>query len=491
MAQNSDHWRQAVARAIEAATPIGVRIISRLGDVIAGQAAAPATEPQPGESTQLHDWHRPLVNDIRRPTHIGMMMFLVFICGTSVWASTAPLASAVVAQGLFVATGQNRLVQHLEGGIIREILVREGEIVNAGQPLVLLDDTSIKAEVRRLEIKEATLLATKARLDTERLGARTITYPDEIQSRIADPEVARTVAAQNSLFQSRMAEFEAQRQINERQIGAIEREIEGLNAQMASAREQLTLNSEELQGAEKLYGKGLIQLSQLLLLKRNRSKLEGDIGQFVSEIGRAEQRILGTHNELAHQRSKLVEEGADLYRQTIAELSDTQERLTAGREIFKRQIIRAPSPGIIVKMEHHTPGGVIAPGQQVLELLPTDEKLIVEAYVHPQEINYVHVGLEAEMRLTSLNQRTTPLILGRVIYISADKIQSDKKSALGEYYYIARIELDEAAAREHLADAKIAPGMPAEVYIMTGERTAFEYMLKPITDVMHRGGRES
>lgn len=493
MAQSNEGWRQSVTRAIEATTPIGSRIISRLSDAISGPppaAAAGASRPQAVGSATLHEWHQPLVNDLRRPTRIGMALFLIFICGGSVWAATAPLASAVVARGLFVATGQNRIVQHLEGGIIRQILVQEGETVQAGQPLILLDDTAINAEVRRLEIKEATLLATKARIDAERLGATEIAYPDQIQSRISDAEVAKTVSAQNALFQSRMEEFEAQRQINERQIGAIEREIEGLNAQMASAREQLKLNGEELQGAEKLYGKGLIQLSQLLLLKRNRSKLEGDIGQFMSEIGRAEQRILGTRNELVHQRSKLVEEGADLYRQTIAELSDTQERLTAGREIFNRQTIRAPSRGVIVTMQHHTPGGVITPGQQVLELLPTDEKLIVEAYVHPNEINYVHVGLEAEMRLVSFNQRTTPLILGRVIYVSADKIQSNKQNALGEYYYIARIELNEAAAKQHLVDAKIAPGMPAEVYIKTGERTAFEYMLRPITDVMHRGGRE-
>jgi HlyD family type I secretion membrane fusion protein len=485
-------WRQTVGQALATASPVGSGILGRLGDVITGPTALVASAQPQSTAIDLDSWHAPLNKSIAQPARLGMFVLVFLVGGATLWASTAPIASAVVASGLFVATGQNRIVQHLEGGIIRSIDVKEGDAVEAGQRLVVLDDTAIQADVRRLEIKQAALLATKARIDAEREMAEYVTYPDEVLAKRHDSEIAKIISSQNAVFASRREEFEAQRQINESQIKSIEKELEGLKSQQGSASEQLSLVKQELDGAQKLLAKGLTELSRVLQIRRNAAKFEGDFGQFVSAIGKAEQRILETKSELISMRSKIVADGADLYRQTTADLSDTEERLYASRGVLKRQTISAPVRGIVVKLNYHTTGGVIGPGQPLLELLPTDEKLLVEAAVSPMDITHVHQGSDAELRLTALSQRKTPLILGKVVYVSADKIENDPRGRPGQFHYVARIQLDEESVRKELPkDEKISPGMPAEVYIKTGERTMMEYLLKPITDSLHRAGRES
>ena len=492
-----DDWRQSLGAALDQASPVGAKLVNSLGSLVLGSpAAVPAVASAAGTpasdiSAQLYGWTSSLDQSIAKPARIGIAMLVFFVGGMGLWATTAPLASAVVARGSFVATGQNKIVQHLEGGLIRKILVNEGDKVEAGQALVEMDDTTSRADEQRLSIKRATLLAAKARLDAEREGMEEITFPAEMLQLGGDPEVAKSVHAQQSLFASRREEFNAQREINERQIAAIGQEIEGLNAQKASTETQLSLMTRETDNAEKLLTKGLTELSRVLELRRTKAKLEGDAGQFVSEVGKAEQRILQTKNELVHQRSKIMLEGADLYRETTAELSDTEQRLSAARGVLGRHIIRAPSNGVIVKMNYHTAGGVIQPSQTVLEILPTDEKLIVEAMVRPDEIDFVHAGQQAEVRLTALNQRTTPLVLGNVVYVSADKIQNPNARAPGQdFFYIARVELDEASVKERIGKLKLSPGMPAEVYMKTGERTMWQYLVKPIVEVMYHGARE-
>lgn len=439
-------------------------------------------------TTELNAWHNRVDKSIRKPAIVGIAVATLFVGGFGTWASTAPLASAAVARGLFVATGQNKIIQHLEGGIVRSILIKEGDRVRAGQTLVEMDDTAIRAEVRRLEIKRETLVATKARIDAERSDLATLTFPADTEAQRSDGEIRRILESQTALFEARREEYQAQKSIKERQISAIEQEIVGLRSQQTSTASQLELLDQEIDTSQGLLDKGLTQLSRTLQLKRGRAKLQGDIGQFVSEIGRAQQRILETRGELIHLRTQRLEEASDLYRQTTTELADTEERLNAQREVLRRTKITAPVDGVIVKLLAHTVGGVIGAGQEVMEILPTNEKLLVEAYVSPQDIDVVFPGLVAELRLSALNQRTTPMVLGKVVYVSADKLEN--KNHNGEYYYLARIELEQASL-DKLGTTKIAPGMPAEVYVKTGERTLVQYLLKPIEDSMWRGGRES
>lgn len=438
-------------------------------------------------ASPLDDWHRPLSKSIRKPAFAGMTLFALLFGGFGVWASTAPLASAVVARGTFVATGQNKFVQHLEGGVIREILVREGELVVEGQPLVLLDETSAKAEVRRLEIKRAGLIAALARLDAERTDSATVTFPKELTDLTSDAEIAHILETQRTLFKARHDERMATLTISERQVSAIQQEIVGLNAQKQSSEQQLALFDQEVAQQEQLYASGLSQLSKILMVKRNKSKVEGDIGQLVSEIGRAEQRILENQSQLAHDHRKFIEDAVEEYRQNNTDLEDSQQRLTSARAVLARTTILAPVTGVIVKLNYHTSGGVIGAGQQVLEILPTGEKLLVEAFIRPDDRDSVAPGLDAELRLTAFNQRTTPLVDGKVTYVSADKIEGKKEN---ESYYLARITLDESSIAK-LGHNRIEPGMPAEVFVKTGERTFFDYLMRPITDSMNRGALEN
>jgi len=497
MPSTNDTWRKSLGSALDKATPVGARLVQSL-EGLAGGASEPiaAMAGGPGGvasdiSSQLHGWTRGIDQSIRRPAQAGTVMMVVFVFGLGLWATTAPLTSAVVSHGTFVATGQNKIVSHLEGGIISKILVNEGDEVQAGQPLMEMDDTTTRSEEQRIEIKGAMLLATKARIEAQRDGLPDVAFPEELTKLMGNPEVAKTVQAQRSLFASRTAEFESQREINERQIGAIEQEIEGLKSQKLSTETQLDLMTAQLETSQRLLEKGLTERSRVSDQQRTRAKLEGDIGQFVSEIGKAEQHILETKTNLTHLRSKMFLDDADVYRQTTAELSDNEQRLTAARGVLDRHILRAPVHGLIVKLQYHTAGGVLPPSQPVLEILPTDEKLIVEAQVRPEEIDFIHVGQQASVRLTALNQRTTPLVLGNVTYVSADKITNPNARVAGaESYYLARIELDEASIKERVGKVKISPGMPAEVYMKTGERTMFQYLARPIIDVMYKGGRE-
>jgi HlyD family secretion protein len=431
-------------------------------------------------------WHRPISKSIRRPAFAGIALLGVLFGGFGVWAATAPIASAVVASGLFVASGQNKHVQHLEGGIIRQILVREGDAVVAGQPLVILDDTAARADVRRLEIKQATLQATLARLDAERLGQTSISFPKALLDR-NDAEIASIVATQAALFRARQDQRAANEDIIKRQVAAIRQEIVGLEAQMASYKSQLALITPELVQQEQLYANGLSQLNRLLQVRRGIAKFEGDIGEIVAEIGRAEQRILEAESRLAADHRKFIEEAVAQYREASTELGDTEERLVSARAVLERTTIPAPATGIIVKLNYHTPGGVIGSGQPVLEILPTEEKLVVEAFVRPDQRDSLFPGMSAEMRLTAFNARTTPMVEGIVTYVSADKIAGKRE---GEFHYIARVTLSDESMARLPKGLAIKPGMPAEVFFKTGERTFFDYLMRPITDSMHRGGRE-
>jgi HlyD family secretion protein len=434
------------------------------------------------------DWHSTVAKGIRKPALIGIALLAVFGGGFGVWAGTAPLASGVVARGLFVATGQNKIIQHLEGGIVREIRIKEGDTVEAGQPLVMLDDTATKSEVGRLSVKQLSLRATLARLEAEQTDSPEMRLPPDLEGHAAGSEEQRIIGAQQALFQAKRHEIDAERQTRARTIDSIRQEIVGLQAQRRSTEEQLALTNQEATNAETLLAQGLMQMPRYLQLKRTIAKLSGDVGYFVSEAGKAEQRILEQESELAHSRTKRIEEAVDQYRAAFSEFADTEQRLSAARDILRRTTITAPVRGIIVKLEHHTPGGVIGSGQKVLEILPLDDRLLVEAHIRPDDIDSVHAGLEAEINLSALDHRTTPMVLGKVVYVSADKIEGQQPQQ-GEYYYVARVEIaDEELAK--LGGKKLFPGMPAEVFVKTGERTFAEYMMKPLLDIARRGGRE-
>lgn len=436
---------------------------------------------------RLDRWQAGLATNIALPAIAGLVILCLAVLGFGAWAATAKLSSAAVADGVFIATGQNKTIQHLEGGIVREILVKEGDLVKAGQPLVLLDETAQRSDMRRLRLQLYTHLAISARLEAELQTFAAIRFPQEVMDNAGDPEVAAIMEAQGREFAARQHELDSEIRISRDRIEAIRQEIKGLRAQQSSLCKQLELLVEEVKTNEDLLEKGLVKRPRYLALKRSEAALEGDIGKIEADIGRAAERITEAESQIALARSQHKEKASAAQRESQTLLDDIRERIKSTQDILSRRRITAPVRGVVVKLHHNTPGGVIAAGQDIIELLPADDQLLIEARVSPSDIDVVRTGLGAEVRLVALDRRTTPLVQGSVTYVSADAIEDERRNAV---YYLARIQLDDAALAQ-AADLKISPGMPVEVYIRTGERTFFDYLLKPITDSFNRAFRES
>ncbi|MBU1211672.1 MAG: HlyD family type I secretion periplasmic adaptor subunit [Alphaproteobacteria bacterium] len=442
--------------------------------------------PSERSSNAFDDWHKSVRRSYWGPAIFGLVTLVGLFGSFGIWASTAELASATVAHGVFVATGTNKTIQHLEGGIISEILIEEGQKVEAGQPLVRLDAERVGAELRRHELQHKTLAATIARLSAEQSDAEAIAFPPKLLQTDNDAEFKGIIDSQRNLFDARRAKHRDEINIQNRRVSAIKEEIGGLLAQRDAAVDQLKLLEKELAMNEGLMEKGLARLPTVLQLRRAAVKLKGDIGQFTSSIGQARQRILETEGEILSIKSRHAQEMADEYRDTRTKLDDAAERLKAASDVDKRLTITAPVRGVVIKLHYHTPGGVVGPGEKIMDILPIDEKLLVEAFVRPQDIDRVRRGLAADLRLSALNQRTTPVLFGEVIYVSADTIEGKQP---GEQYYIARIAIPDDQL-QRIQDVEISPGMPAEVYIKTGARTLVEYIVRPVTDSFSRAFRE-
>lgn len=438
------------------------------------------------DHTNFGSWHANVPKSIKRPAVIGLVVLSFAFFGFGIWAGTAPINSAVVASGKFIATGQNKIIQHLEGGIIQKIRVREGELVQPGQILFELDGTSAKAQLRRLVLKRYRLLAMQARLTAERNFHDEITFPQNLQDAAGVPEVQLILERQESEFSARRDVLESQIMVLQQEKAGITEVVAGLHKSRRAIKKQMELIDEELVGHKSLYEKGLLQLSRFLQYKRAKADYQGKLGTEIASIGRANADSAKIMSQIVALKSTRVEKSVEQLRTVETELDDLEEQLKSAQDILTRLEIRAPVPGIIVKLWHHTSGGVIAPGQKILEILPIEEDLLVEAYVQPSDIDVVREGNNAQLRLVALKQRVTPMVPGRVIYVSADTIEGRNP---GEVVYLARIRMDEKKATE-IEGFKGAPGMPVEVYIETGERTFIQYLVSPISDSFSRSFRE-
>jgi HlyD family secretion protein len=432
-------------------------------------------------------------NDVPHSTRIhkaaGYAAIGLVVAGFGLWANTAPITGAIVANGLFVATGQNKIVQHLEGGVIKDILVREGDIVDADQILVRLDDTSARADLRRLVIRHALSRAKTARFMAEIQDARDVDFPADLTANAGDIDFREIIETQKLTFEARRKSVATQVAALTDSIDALQKRIDAGGLQEQSVKQQVDLIREELAGKSTLLPGGLIKKSELLTLQRAEVGLIGEIGRLGGDVGDARARIARTREEIAGVRAAAIKEAVEQMHQVGAELADVRERIRTAQGVLSRIDIKAPVHGVVVKLRYHTPGGVIEPGKPILEIVPLPDDLVIEARVRSRDIDQVRVGQKADVRLTALNQRTTPVAHGRVVYVSADALPDDAKPGQAPDNYIARVRLDpDASALD--PNFKPKPGMPAEVYIKTEARTFFEYLIKPVTDSMSRAFRE-
>lgn len=417
---------------------------------------------------------------------VGLLVLFLFFGVFGSWAAFAPLDSAAVASGIVSVDTNRKTVQHLEGGIVGAILVRDGDVVEAGQVLIRLDETQARASYDLLYGRWTSAKALEARLLAERDSKDGITFPAELLDRGQDAEVAELISGQINIFEARISALAGQIAILEQRVAQYAEEIKGLEGEIASQDTQLGLIKQEIDDVTTLYEKGLALKPRLLALQRNFAEIEGERNKNRAQIARARQSIGETRLQMNDLKATQTNEVVQELRDVQTELFDLSERLSAARDVLSRTEIRAPLAGTIVGLKMHTTGGVIVPREPLLNIVPSGDSLLIEARVDPADIDIVKVGLPAQVRITAFSQRDTPPIDGKVIAVSADRLTDERT---GQDYYLARVELT-GDLQKALKGAPLHPGMQAEVMIVTGARTALDYLFKPITQSMNRALRE-
>jgi HlyD family secretion protein len=424
---------------------------------------------------------------LRGVAFAGNLLFCGYVLGLGTWSIFAPLESAAVASGVVEAESSRKTLQHLEGGIVREILVADGAIVVAGQPLIRLDSTKLQTEARSLKGQLWDAKAREVRLLSERSGAEELRFPDEFAAAIdEDPSLAAVVAGQRDIFDARRQVLHSQARVVGEKILQVEKEIAGLGAQELAASKRAEIARQEIGAVQTLVDKGLERRPRLLALERETAEIHGRRGELTAQISRAHQVISESRAMLLKLESDRQNEIAQLLRDTQGQILLLSERLQAVEDQLSRTEVRAPEAGIVTELRVHTPGGVIGPGAAIMDLVPRHDRLIVTARVRAEDIDVVRPGLNADVHLLAYNDRRVPALKGVVTYISADRLVDRRTD---QPYYATKIRVDDDHTAE-LAGAQLVPGMPTRVLIKTGRSTVAIYALKPLLDSFNIAFRE-
>lgn len=418
---------------------------------------------------------------VQRLVRLGMIGIAVFVGGFGLWAALAPLSTAAVGPGQIKVEGNRKTLQHLEGGIISELLVHDGDKVARDQVLMRLSNAQPGAQVASFGSQRLALLAQDARLIAERDGGATIAFPPDLRAS-TDPRAAESMAGQQSIFTSRRAAIEGQIAILDQRIAEAGSEIDSHKAQVRALDQQIALMKEELDGAQQLFAKGYEPKTHILALKRDAAGLDGARGDQLGQIARAEQTVSESRLQIAETTKQRASEVATELTDVETRLTETTQRLKAADDVEQRTEIRAPLSGSVVGLRFFTTGGVIRPGDAILDIVPDKLGLVVETRIKPSEVANVQIGLPAKVRLTAFKQRVVPLLDGTVTMVSADALHDHDN---GEPYYAAEVEID-AGELARLKDVKLISGMPAQVVIPTGERTLLDYLLSPLRESYSR-----
>jgi HlyD family secretion protein len=431
-----------------------------------------------------HDVAAPRVKASMRLAFVSIGLFVLAF---AIWSWAAPLNSAAIASGfLEAAGGGRRTVQHLEGGIVRQFLVKEGQEVRAGEPLILFDATQNDASDAALRSSFYGLLAQDARLTAERLGLPTVNYPAELLAAASDPEVKEIIAASNAEFASRRRGLSEQAQILSQRIGQSNADIRSSGAQIAALTDQAKLLDDEQMGVDMLVDEGLERKSRLLALQRQKALVDGERGKLTNNLDRLRDTIGETRAQMVSLRGQMVLEAAGQQRQVQLQIAEAREKLKVSGDIRARQQVIAPVAGRVANLRLITPGGVIGAGQPILDIVPTSEKIVVSARLRPIDIDMVHRGLKAEIKLTPYKARVIPNLLGTVKEVSPDAIY-DKDAQ--QIYYKVIVEISAAQLKKY-PDVQLMSGMPAEVYIDLGSSSLMQYLFQPMIDSFNRSFRE-
>ena len=423
---------------------------------------------------------------IRANILFGLAVSVLLVGGIGAWAATTKLAGAVIASGTVVVESNAKKVQHQTGGIVGEILVREGDRVSAGDVIVRLDETTTRANLQIIAQQYDRTVARQARLQAERLGLAEIKFPEELAQRAADPDVETVLAGEKALFESRAKALVGLKSQLEARSAQLKRQIEGLTAQRKATDDSATLVERDSSSLQKLYEKKLVSLERVSELQLELSRLHGETGRLAAAIAETEGKISETKLQAIQVDEDMRKDVNEELRELDGKEVELIERKVVAQDQLARTEIRAPLSGFVQELAVHTVGGVIAPGETLMLIVPEQDRLVIDAMVAPASIDDVKPGQPVSIRFPAFDVATTPECKGTVQRVSADLIKDPQRQLS---YFVARTTLDDPKAC--LKDARrLQPGMPAEVHIQTGERNVLSYVMKPLSDQMNRAFRE-
>lgn len=456
--------------------------------------ATSATSPSPSMPVSASgagtgaDQEVPIETSDRFPRFFGFIVVLIAFGFVGGWASVAGIDAAVVAPGTVTVDTYRKTVQHLEGGIVRHIHVRDGDQVRKGDLLIELDETQARASYLVNYRRYLGELARLARLEAELQGSEKIEFPDVLLSaRLSEGRAARVMATEEREFTTRREALEGEISVLRQRVGQLEERITGLQAQRRARLSLIDSVREERDSVGKLVERDLMPGSELRPLGRSLAEAEGEAGELLASIAGTRIEIGETELRIIQLKRDLEREVAAAMRETVGNVDALEEEMQALEDTLSRKRVLAPVSGTVINRQVHGEWAVLSPGEPILDLVPEDEPLVVEARVRPQDIDSVTPGLLADVRFTAFSFRTTPVVEGEVVFVSADSLE-DRQT--GEPYFLTRIEVWEGEMAK-LGDVVLRPGMPADVMIQTGERTPMQYLIKPLTDAIARSFTES
>jgi HlyD family secretion protein len=427
----------------------------------------------------------PLRPDIRRPARYGNVLILIFVVVFVGWGGFVHLDGGAVAPGVINPDSGKKTIQHLEGGIIAELPVHEGQAVTMGQPLVLLESTQARAAHEALVQQRLSLLAKRARLDSEKAGDTRVWLPPELLS--TDPQIRSIVEAQQEVFETRRSTYASKRDILAQRVEQLQQQIKGYEAQVEATSRQIDFVGEELGAKEYLVRRGLVPKPEALRLRRTDAEISGKRGEYVAEIARARQQIGEAKLQILAVDVERADQIAADAEKVRFDLTEVNEKLQASADVVRRTVVAAPVNGTVVDIKFRTIGGVVQRGDHIMSIVPEGDEMIIEARLQPRDVKAVHSGLEANVRFTAYSSRNVPNVPGTVRTVSADRLMDETKH---EPYYLVRVAVDRELVKTQAPSVELIPGMPVEVLIVTEKRTMLDYLAKPFRDALWRSFRE-
>ncbi|MHB2211303.1 HlyD family type I secretion periplasmic adaptor subunit [Methylobacterium sp. CM6257] len=413
------------------------------------------------------------------------VIFATFgVVGT--WAAHARLDRAVISPGLIVAEGSRKVVQHLEGGIVQEVLVRDGQTVRAGDVLLRIDPVQSRASNDLLRGQLDAALILEARLRAEQDQGSDLVLPPEITARRDDRAVARMIDDQASQLAERRASFQAQLALIQARVTQLKTEISGLAVEKASVEQQVALIQQELEGLRGLREKNLIPLSRVLMMEREHARLEGVIGRSVAETAKAQNGINEAGMQAAQLKQKLQEALTSQLLDTRQKIAELREKLIVAQDVLRRHEVRASHQGVIQGLKVYTIGQVIRSGEPLMEIVPTNDRLVISVQFAPNDLEAVHPGMRAEVKFPAFQTRRTPAIFGTLTMVSRDRLIDDGTK---QAYFAGTVEIDDHQLPDDVRPRLVA-GLPAEIVVSAGERTALDYLIAPFFDALGHGFHE-